>query len=556
MSGAKRMAPQGCRRHDELEMKLANGLELTARERAEVEQHLAECQVCGALARALEVVRQEPDGSGLQADELAARRVIGAAMDEAWPQEHAGSEGSLHRGDSLASPRRAGSVLRTVWISAAVAALTALGVAALIVHGQAERAPLRSGGAVARADGQARRGEVTAALVAGEARLAGAVVMPGERLASGGELRVGAGRVALRMGSRVAVLLSSGTRVRLAGGSRGAEGLRLLSGELLVSVDPGPGLDQFAVRVDERSVLVTGTIFSVSKGAGGVRVSVLRGAVEILGPAGVSRRLTRGWTRLLGARSAEAIDGGMAKGLWRRARLLALLRGLRSAHLSVRTEPSGARVRLDGLLLGVTPLDALVAEGQRELELELDGFTPVHERLLLGATAEVERDFKLVRLRPRPSSPPEPVGPAGELGGAGAVSGVGWRELLRVARSRRAARSWRKAATAYKELIERFPGVGAARAAMVSRGLILLEHLRQPAAALRSFERYLSSGGGALAPEAEWGRIRALGALGRRRAEAAALRRFLRRHKGSARARGAARRLRELVRGSQVRPSR
>ena len=52
-------------------------------------------------------------------------------------------------------------------------------------------------------------------------------------------------------------------------------------------------------------------------------------------------------------------------------------------------------------------------------------------------------------------------------------------------------------------------------------------------AALRAFSRYLSRGGGALAEEAHWGKIRALHRLGRRSARDAAIDALRRGHPAS-----------------------
>jgi hypothetical protein len=60
----------------------------------------------------------------------------------------------------------------------------------------------------------------------------------------------------------------------------------------------------------------------------------------------------------------------------------------------------------------------------------------------------------------------------------------------------------------------------------VSLGELLLSELADPAGALRSFESYLKAPG-ALTPEARYGRIRALGRLGRVAAEQAAIEQFV-----------------------------
>jgi hypothetical protein len=88
--------------------------------------------------------------------------------------------------------------------------------------------------------------------------------------------------------------------------------------------------------------------------------------------------------------------------------------------------------------------------------------------------------------------------------------------LLDGARQARARGDIGEAVRLYEELQRRYPASAEARAALVALGQV---H-PSPAAALRAFDTYLDTGGGALAHEALYGRIRALRALGRQ-AEAA-----------------------------------
>jgi TolA-binding protein len=105
------------------------------------------------------------------------------------------------------------------------------------------------------------------------------------------------------------------------------------------------------------------------------------------------------------------------------------------------------------------------------------------------------------------------------------------RTLLQRAQQRRLAREWRGAIRTYRELIRRHPGSSSARVAQVSIGTLQLDHLGRPAAALRSFGRYLRRHRrGTLAQEAAFGRLRALRALGRTCAELRGLRAFLKRY--------------------------
>lgn len=94
------------------------------------------------------------------------------------------------------------------------------------------------------------------------------------------------------------------------------------------------------------------------------------------------------------------------------------------------------------------------------------------------------------------------------------------------ARARRSAGDAKGAIAAYEQLVERHPNHAAARTAMVTLGQLHLD-LREPRPALKWFDRYLARPGGPLAEDAAYGRIRALGALGRSADERAAIDEFL-----------------------------
>jgi hypothetical protein len=112
---------------------------------------------------------------------------------------------------------------------------------------------------------------------------------------------------------------------------------------------------------------------------------------------------------------------------------------------------------------------------------------------------------------------------AAQVGTKARVPAVG--ELLERALAQRTAGRVDAAARTYRELIRLHPKSSAARTALVSLGQV--ELTKRPAAALRSFERYLAGGKGVLREEASYGRARALRRLGRKQAERTAIERYL-----------------------------
>ncbi len=107
--------------------------------------------------------------------------------------------------------------------------------------------------------------------------------------------------------------------------------------------------------------------------------------------------------------------------------------------LRVDSEPSGARVYLDGFYLGQTPLQSPPVEGgKRLLRLELPGHEAVEEAILL------EKPLSLsYRLKPLPEAPPPAQGRPGKL-------------VLRLE-----GRSWLRVTQGEKRLYEGIPQVGA-----------------------------------------------------------------------------------------------
>lgn len=107
------------------------------------------------------------------------------------------------------------------------------------------------------------------------------------------------------------------------------------------------------------------------------------------------------------------------------------------------------------------------------------------------------------------------------------VAPMGLGDLLRHALELRAERRFAEAATVYRKLIAQQPRSAEARTALVSLGDLQLARLSDAASALKSFDAYLASGDRVLEQEAQYGRIRALRALGRGAEEQLAIERLL-----------------------------
>jgi outer membrane protein assembly factor BamD (BamD/ComL family) len=121
-------------------------------------------------------------------------------------------------------------------------------------------------------------------------------------------------------------------------------------------------------------------------------------------------------------------------------------------------------------------------------------------------------------------------------------------ELFAAANAARRARDLRGAIDRYLTLEQRFPDSEEALVSQVAAG-DLLSRVGEREAALLAFDRYLARRpGGALAPEALFGRARLLEVLARRADEIDAWKRLLRAFPGSVYEAAARRRLDELLR--------
>jgi tetratricopeptide (TPR) repeat protein len=196
-------------------------------------------------------------------------------------------------------------------------------------------------------------------------------------------------------------------------------------------------------------------------------------------------------------------------------------------------------------VLTVATLAAAVPAGLRRLErtsrvADVASATPT-----APSAASAHAEFGAASATP--SSPARPFTPSASAASAAALQATTRRvaaaasgeanplsaeELLARARSLRAAGRALEASQAYRHLVSSWPHSSEARVGLVSLGELELSELSEPAAALRDFSAYLKLRG-SLEPEARYGRIRALGRLGRQAEELSEARAFVRDYPGS-----------------------
>ncbi|MBK8235098.1 MAG: hypothetical protein IPK74_06060 [Deltaproteobacteria bacterium] len=181
----------------------------------------------------------------------------------------------------------------------------------------------------------------------------------------------------------------------------------------------------------------------------------------------------------------------------------------------------GLVIALDGGALVLGEFAATLSQGSQRIELAPGttlaaepepGATTLARRPATDTSAD-EPAITLLDDTASSETRPTPRKPSSrDSARAPAIPSAG--DMLAAARELAAKGELAAAASAYQKLVTTYPSAGESRAALVSLGRVQASRGRH-SAALAAFERYLADGGGALAEEAQYGRIQALHALGR-----------------------------------------
>jgi hypothetical protein len=336
-------------------------------------------------------------------------------------------------------------------------------------------------------------------------------------LATATETRIAAGS------SPTCRMVSPGATACLGGGSEVTTArlvsprrlLDLVRGRVVVSLAPQAPGTSFGVATPAGTVTAVGTIFSVEiLGNGDTMARCERGevVVQATGSATQHRLLAGEQLRIGDAHAAAALPSHD------RRRDLSLLayredrpagRGEKSSEVAEREERASAR-------------NEKAAEPSRGLAEAPRGASETPRSA--AEPSPVATPMAAPAVTPAPAAATAPPR-AAEPGARAPV-----RDLLGRARALRTQGSFREAADAYRAAYASDPHGAEGRTALVALGGLLLSELNDPAGALAAFDGYLSEHKGGLAQEAEFGRIRALRALGRYESEKAAIQSFLGAH--------------------------
>lgn len=424
---------------------------------------------------------------------------------------------------------------------------------------------------VLRGQGTKHAGEVDTRIelvyLAGQVSVGGKPVTASSRLLREGDvLSVDKGGACIAMDPEIDVCATAGTRLQLSSTRTAARRLDLLQGKVAVQLAPQPEGHKLSIVSEGVWSTAIGTAFTVQRGEDhGVQTTVLHGKVRV-GENDAQSELVTAHQRAHVARKnggaarppqVIAISRSEESPEWAMLGPAKLWNATVAATLEVADAPGGAYVVFDGQTIGVAPLSTLVPVGMHRVDVRIGSESVWSHQLSLIAGARERISLEGVELS-KPSVPTTVEAPdaipvlaprAKPHAAAKAAVKESSADLLREARGLLRDGERGAAAAKYGELVREYPASAEARSSLLSLAELQLEHLGDAGAALDLADRYLSTGGGALAPEARETRVRALRSLGRRAEERAAIQDYLKAYPESLRAPSLQQRLRELGSG-------
>jgi hypothetical protein len=242
------------------------------------------------------------------------------------------------------------------------------------------------------------RGFVLAAGLDAHASNAGGALLkdtPSGEVTAGMTLGAGSGTVTVQTGPATGVHLTRG-ELHLSRLDAGRTELRLLSGEVLAEVKPlSPGAT-FEIRCHDLLVAVRGTAFLVQRLAGATVVEVSHGLVQVTREETLDAVLVPGLTRIEIADGASLAAAQPMAADRARAELPLGFLDVPLSDLSATTKPlrlqsnpSGARVWVDGRFRGLTPLSVLASDGAHAVRFEAEGRPPLETTLATSSPSPV-----------------------------------------------------------------------------------------------------------------------------------------------------------------------
>lgn len=280
-------------------------------------------------------------------------------------------------------------------------------------------------------------------------------------------------RTVLELSSTIAVMAEPDSEISMGPVDENRMVLNLISGQVLVSVNPKRTGPVLVVRTAEGEIEVKGTVFRVTASLGQSSVEVLRGVVKVTNQK----------------KDRTAVSAGFG----------ASIKEVQTAELG-----SSEIETLDQVA------KALETRGPGVAVVDLSEFSVPEPMLEAGDPPDFGPDKTKVTERSRV----KPVKPR-------------LNELLEEARTAKREKAWEQAVSAYLLAGQLYGTSPMGACAYVTAGTIQLERLNSPSASLKSFEKYIEQGDETLRQEALLGKARALGQMGKSREELQTLTMFI-----------------------------
>ncbi len=337
---------------------------------------------------------------------------------------------------------------------------------------------------------------------------------------------------AFSIGEDVGILLEKDSVATVMHADTDGIEIRVLKGAILANVTPNKNVN-LLVHSGDSTVKVTGTVFAVRAGKN-ADVKVLRGSVKVQRASAKTHAVKGGESLVFENEKVSTFDPATEWKAWTYHEVLERRGEKEQAWLDVQGTP-GATIKVDGKVLGTSPMRVTVAPGKHSVSAHKDGM----ESKSQDVSALVDRHSRVV-FALQSKKAPTSIDTT-----AKATEAPSSRELLNRALAFRKKKQWSKAAAAYNDLIRQHPRSGEAKTSLISLADLELDRLKRPSKALQHYSRYLRSGGG-LSQEATYGQIRAYRRLGDKNNEKRTIERFLKKYPTAVQAQALRSRLKEL----------
>ncbi|MGM0597463.1 MAG: FecR domain-containing protein [Myxococcota bacterium] len=433
-------------------------------------------------------------------------------------------------------------------------------------------------------DDPGRKGQIT--YVSGRAKLSGRELKPSVEPVVDDKIATRKGEVIYHLPGGTSILQKSDSFVQINSLASRRTSLFLVQGSIFVTVKRQSEDPLVEIATPRGTVKVTGTRFQLEVVKNSVVLRMFRGQVQVI--------TDNGKFQVAGGQSFNLNDSAPDKLSTRTAdwlksnfdRLDYFASGADKSNLIVvDSNPTGARLQVNGIDFGRTPASFRSQDRKVKLQVAHKGFEPFRQSIILQSRENRQIFASLNRIDTRPvvrennsrgdefpekkdsrkkvdkdtddNSDKEKTDFSSEKikkrhlssreDGSENKPKKKLNEYMAAARKFARENKWRQAAAQYRHILKSFPASSLRYTVMIELGEIELDRLGHPDRAKTYFQLYINTRkGGALLQEARWGKIRALGRLGKRKEEIGALKTFIADYPSSYQYKKARHRLKEI----------